>query len=199
MLDSNLSWKFHFAELSKKLARTARLFCKIRHNAPADTSTLLYHGIFAPFLSYCLSVWGLTYPSLLEPITVLQKKILRMSFSKTNAPSGPLFDRPQILKLNDMFRLQVASFVYECTNNIASVYFTNYFTRINIIHRISTHRSMENDLYAVSCNTTQYGLISIHYSGVRLWKSLPLEIKDSNTLSNFKRKLKHYCLGCYKL
>ena len=31
MLDSNLSWKFHFAALSKKLARTAGLFYKIRH------------------------------------------------------------------------------------------------------------------------------------------------------------------------
>ena len=32
-----------------------------------------------------------------------------MSFSVINAPSGPLFDRLQILKLNDMFQLQVAS------------------------------------------------------------------------------------------
>ena len=74
MLDANLSWKIHLAELSKKLARTAGLFYKIRHYAPTDTLTLLYHGIFAPFLSYGLSVWGLTYPSLLEPITVLQKR-----------------------------------------------------------------------------------------------------------------------------
>ena len=58
------------------------------------------------------------------------------------------------------------------------------------------HQSMKNDLYAVSCNTTQYGLRSIHYSGVRLWNSLPIEIKDSNTLFNFKRKLKHHYLGC---
>ena len=92
MLDSNLSWKFHLAELSKNLARTAGLFNKIQHYAPTDTLTLLYHGIFAPFLSYSLSVWGLTYPSLLEPITALRKKILRiMSFSEINAPSGLLF------------------------------------------------------------------------------------------------------------
>ena len=122
-----------------------------------------------------------------------------MSFSEINASSGPLFNRLQILKLNDMFQLQVASFVYECTNNIAPAYFRNYFTKINTIHRINTRQSMKNDLYAVSCNTTQYGLRSIHYSGVRLWNSLPMEIKDSNTLSNFKRKLKHHYLGCYKL
>ena len=44
-----------------------------------------------------------------------------MSFSEINAPSGPLFDRLKILKLNDMFQLQVASFVHECTINIAPI------------------------------------------------------------------------------
>ena len=58
LLDSNLSWKFHLAELSKKLARTAGLFYKIRHYAPTETLTLLYHGISAPFLSYGLPVCG---------------------------------------------------------------------------------------------------------------------------------------------
>ena len=44
MLNSDLSWKFHLAELSKKLARTAGLFYKIQHDATTDT-TLLYHCI----------------------------------------------------------------------------------------------------------------------------------------------------------
>ena len=110
-----------------------------------------------------------------------------MSFSEINASSGPLFDRLQILKLNDIFQLQVASFVYECTNNIAPAYFRNYFTKINTIHRINTRQSMKNDLYAVSCNTTQYGLRSIHYSGVRLWNSLPMEIHGSQ-LRAFSRE-----------
>ena len=48
LLDSNLSWKFHLAELSKKLARTAGLFYKIRHYAPTETLILLYHGISRP-------------------------------------------------------------------------------------------------------------------------------------------------------
>ena len=52
LLDSHLSWKFHLTELSKKLARTAGLFYKIRHYAPEDTLMLLYHGLFDSFLPY---------------------------------------------------------------------------------------------------------------------------------------------------
>ena len=70
LLDSTLSWKYHMSELSKKLPRKVGLFYKIRHYAPRDTLVLLYHASFAPFLTYCVS----TYPSLLEPIAILQKK-----------------------------------------------------------------------------------------------------------------------------
>ena len=86
LLVSNLSWNFHLSELSKKLARTAGLFYKIRHYTQTDTLTLLYHGIFEPFLLYGLSVWGMTYPSFLEPIYVLQKKVLKtITFSDITA------------------------------------------------------------------------------------------------------------------
>ena len=56
LLDSNLIWKFHLAELSRKLARTAGLFSRTRQYAPTETLSLLYDGVSAPFLSYCLPV-----------------------------------------------------------------------------------------------------------------------------------------------
>ena len=71
LFDSNLSWKFHLTELSRMLARTDGLFYRIRHYAPKDTLILLYYGIFAPFLSYGIPVWDLTYPTLLDSIFVL--------------------------------------------------------------------------------------------------------------------------------
>ena len=52
-------------ELSKKLARTAGLFYKILHYAPIDTLTLLYHELFASFVTYGISVWGSPYPTIL--------------------------------------------------------------------------------------------------------------------------------------
>ena len=67
------------------------------------------------------------------------------------------------------------------------------------VHNIGTRQSSKGHLYGVRCNTTQYGLRSIHYSGVRLWNSLPNEIRDSHSLSSFRHKLKDYYLSIYKL
>ena len=201
LLGSNLSWKFHLTELSKKLAKTAGLFYKIRHYAPKDTLILLYHGIFAPFLSYGISVWGLTYPTSLTAYLyfkiIIALKII--TFEDLTSSSLPLFDSLCILQLNDTFKLQISSFVYECVYNLAPMYFRNYFTSIDSVHNIGTRQSSKGDLYAVRCNTTQYGLRSIHYSGVRLWNSVPNEIRDSHSLSSSRHKLKDYYLSIYKL
>ena len=61
LMDSTLSWKNHLTELSEKLARTAGIFYKIRHYAPKDTLILLYHAVFALFLSHFVSIWDLSF------------------------------------------------------------------------------------------------------------------------------------------
>ena len=48
----------------------------------------------------------------------------------------------------------------------------------------------ENHLGLPKVNTTSYGIENIQYRGHHLWSSLPREIKDSNTLVEFKRKIK---------
>ena len=65
-----------------------------------------------PFsLMVCLDVWGLTHPSFLDPVSILQKKVLRIIvFSDKTAPSAPIFDSLQILELNDIITYQITSF-----------------------------------------------------------------------------------------
>ena len=112
--------------ISTSRARTAGVFYKIRHYAPQDTLMLLYHTIFAPFLAYDeVSVWGLTYPSMLDSISALQKKILRIvTFSDQTAPSSPIFYCLQVLKLSDIIILYIVSFVFECVHNLAPTYWS---------------------------------------------------------------------------
>ena len=92
-----------------------------------------------------------------------------ITFNENTAPSTPIFDTLKILKFNDVILLQITSFVYECVNNVAPVYFRDFFRSIHNVHDIGTRQSKRGDLFALRCNTTQYGLCSVHYSGVRLW------------------------------
>ena len=92
LLNAHLRWKPHITKLSKKLAKTVGIFCKVRHLVPLETPKILYFSLFYSFVTYGIAVWGLTHKSLLDPILVSQKKIIRIiCFRKPTAHAEPLF------------------------------------------------------------------------------------------------------------
>ena len=154
LLDSTLSWKPHITELSKKLSRTVGLFYKIRHYAPLETLKLLYYGIFFPFISHGVQVWGLTYPTYLNKVFILQKKIIKcVTFNDIMVPSSPLFHQLEFLKLSGINDLQIVSFVYECINGLAPQYFENFFTSLCSKYSIGTRQSKKGNLFLERQNT----------------------------------------------
>ena len=69
---------------------------------------LLYHGLFGSLLSYGITVWELTYPSLTEKIYILQKKVVRViTLNSKTAFSTPIFDKLQVLKQEHISQLQL--------------------------------------------------------------------------------------------
>ena len=147
-------------------------------------------------------MWGLTYPSLLYPISVLQKKILSIiTFGDKNAPSTPAVDCVKVFKFNDMIMgtMHIVCFVYECVHNLSPAYFYNYLIWIENVHNFGTRQSRIGDLFALCCNTTQYGHRSIHYLVVCLWNSRSTDIQNLVSLSIFGSKIKSYFLSNYSI
>ena len=115
LLDENLSWKYHLRELSKKLARTCGIFFRVRHFLPINILTLLYNSLFSPFLQYGILVWGLTFETYINPVFLLQKRVIRaIAFEHFTSSTTPLFSDLKILKLHDSFKLKLLTFVYDC-------------------------------------------------------------------------------------
>ena len=121
-----------------------------------------------------------------------------ITFNSKITFSTPIFDKLQVLKQEHIFQLQLSSFVYECINNISPVHFQNYFNKILNIHQISTRQAVRGDLFAEHRSTIQYGIRSIQYLGARIWNDLPLLIRNSPGVTNFKTNLKIHFLSTYK-
>ena len=110
--DSNLTWKSHINELCLKLSKTVGILSKVRHFVHKHILVMLYYSLIYPFLTYGVHVWGLTFPSFLMQLFIIQKKAIRISFSEPKSHSEPLFKSLNLLKLNDIIELQILSFVY---------------------------------------------------------------------------------------
>ena len=127
LLDKTLSWRSHLIELSRKLARLAGIFYKLRHYVPLDTLISIYYALFYPVLTYGTVVWGVTYETLLKPVLTAQKKLIRaITFSEPTAHSSPLFSDLKVLKLGDIHQPYISSIVFECHNDIAPAHFRDF-------------------------------------------------------------------------
>ena len=158
----------------------------------------LYYSLFSSFLSYCLLVWGLTCESYKLALFRLQKKVVKyMNFEPLHTHSNPIFKSSKLLKLDDLLKLNILSFVYKTTNNLIPSCFQGYFTYNSIIHGYETCQVERGDLYKKHRKTTMYGLRSMEYHGSSLWNNTPTCIRVSQSNSLFRNKLKTYIIDQY--
>ena len=113
MIDDQLNWKQHVQYLNSKLARGAWAISELKHYVDAHTLKLLYNSSIYPYLKYCITCWGLSSHSTLKPIKTIQKRVVRIiTRSQYLAPSSPLFFELQLLKLDDIYKIEVAKILH---------------------------------------------------------------------------------------
>ena len=78
VIDSNLNFKAQVLEISKKIKRNIGAISKIRNFVTLDILINLYYSLIYPFLTYALVAWGNTYNTTVNPLAILQKKIIHL-------------------------------------------------------------------------------------------------------------------------
>ena len=203
-LDSQLSFKFHIDELTKKISRGIGLLYKLRPFVTTKILTNVYYAIIYPFLLYGIVIWGAASKNLLNPILILQKKIVRLATFKDIYPvipgsleHTPLFYTLNLLNIFDIYKLQVGKLVYGSLNNLGPIQGILNFTRASEIHRHSTRFSMQNNLHIKPVRTCRFGLRTLNVEGVHLWATIPNNIKNCSTKQAFSKLLKANLINSY--
>ena len=70
-----------------------------------------------------------------------------MAFKKQTEHSNPILSKLELLKIEDIRQLQLLSFVFDCQNKIAPVYFHDYFIQCSQIHNFNTRLAPRVDLF----------------------------------------------------
>ena len=120
-------------------------------------------------------------------------------------PANPLFYGMEILKIYDVFKLQLAKFIFNCIHLTTPPIFYNWFKLITTVHNYNTrstffnidHDHISNNLFIINARTTHYGLKLLKVSGPKLWNSIPNKIRSSQSLNNFKFMFKKYLIAQY--
>lgn len=193
-LDESLNFKQHIEFLIKELSKYVGLFYKLRYDLPFDALLTLYRSLFESHLNYCNIIWCNTYPSHLEKLQILQKKVIRViSWANYDAPSGPLFYRNKLLKLAECNSFQNACIMY----NVVHKLHPTLCHLIPVTLCIHDHNTRRRNLLRGKKRKMKCTSFSIACKGPGIWNEIDNSIKELPSLDIFKKHFKHKLLQHY--
>ena len=205
MLDSSLTWHSQINLISKKLSRAIGLMYKIRPLVNPRIMKTLYYSLVYPYLIYAVEVWGSADDKVTDILLLLQKRIVQLlTYSNIRQDnfsfksSNPLFFKEKILKIQDIFKMQLVKFIYNCLNKTCCANFHSWFKLTIFLHSHNTRSKYidldksirTNNLFIPTARTTHYGLKLIKVQGPKIWNSISPAIRNSLPIHTFINLLK---------
>ena len=188
LLDDKLNWDEHIKHCRKKIVSGLYALNAMKHYLRTQHLRCLYFAMVHPFLQYGCVLWGGAAKKVLNTLRVLQKKAIRaVCKARYNTPTNRLFKKLHILKLDDIYSLEVSKFMYKVSNKLAPLPIVNHFTPNTNIHRYNTRQCRD---FHIKPAANSLALKSLLYTGPRKWLALPTELKSSTSLKSFVNKIK---------
>ena len=198
-IDSHLTWERHCNKIANTISRSSSAINRVKKLLPPESLKLLYNSFILPHLQYGLAVWGGCTNKNKKRIVISQKKTIRtICKSYFSAHTEPRMKALRLLKLDELYTQQCATYVHDSINNRAPSPIKDMLTldRQSTSHNLRSHTADPLHLRTPlsRCKTSSN---SFCFKGPQLWNNLPQEIKEIQSKSIFKSTLKRYLLNSY--
>lgn len=179
MLDSDLTWQQHVDGVASKLNSAYYAIGCLKNKFNRETLITAYYGIFYPHLSYAILVWGLSPHS--HRLFILQKRVMRLIFDiKQRETCKESFKNNNILTMVCIYIYKTLTFIHSNQSG--------FETRADV-HNYNTRHS---NLLCLSQHNHSYFERSPVYSGIKLYNTLPLGLRQLPVSRAFKSRLKKF-------
>jgi len=190
VVDEHLTWKDHIALISNKISKSCGIIFQIRNSLTDSAKKLIYNSLIHPYITYCLNVYASTYPTNLKPLELSQKRAIRaLSVVGRRDHTAPLFEHWRILPIKNQITYSSAIFAFKDINNLID---SNNFLTFN---NNPQYNLRNNDNLRIPQTSNTHSQKFLKYRAVKDWNAISIDIKQSNTLANFKRKLKVHLMS----
>ena len=184
--------KIHVSNLIRSANFELRRISSIRHLLSIDATKTVVSAFVLLLLDYCNTLLFDCPQYLLNKLQKVQNNAARLVLrvSKTDHIS-PYLASLHWLPIDSRVQYKLSSFCYNYLNSTAPYYLTELLKIYKPTHQL--HSSSDTSILCIpTVRTHSLGQRSFSYAAPTVWKTLPYEIRSSNTISSFKLSLITY-------
>ena len=189
---------FHIHSYKNKLTSSLYAINRVNNCLPVSALKTINCTLGYPYLTYGIISWGSTYKSHFTKLFIIHvQKILICSILKKNyrEHSHALFICLHLLKLHDVFELEVGSVLYNFVHGSLPHLLCNMFTFVHNIHICQIRQiSQIRPFFSYTTRSSN----SLLCKGPMIWNAISTCIQQSHSLKCFVLSLKSIVVRRYK-
>ena len=194
--DRYLTFDYHISNVVQSCNITLRNLWMIGSKLDFELKRQLIHCLVFSKLDYCNGLYYNIPAYQLKRLQKIQNSCARFLFGKHIQKFDrvtPFLEKAHFLPVKERIHFKIALMAFKCLNNINPNYLNDCLTVKGQLNRTLRH---ENDFFLLNppplprLLRTERG---ISHASPTVWNQLPYDIRSSNDIVTFKRKLKtHY-------
>ena len=185
-IDNELKFDKHVSKICSKASRKLSVLARMSRLLSFEKRRVIFKSFVESQFKYCPLIWMFHSRHTNNKINRLHERALRIVYNDYQSTFEQLLinDRSFCIHHQNIHKLMIE--IYKVLNNITDNIYSNIFIRTN--HNINLRS--QPDLLIPSVKTALKGKQSLRYFGSLMWNSLPIDIRNSKSLSLFKTKIK---------
>ena len=185
ILDTSLTFNDH---VTTTVASRLGQINRVKHCFDKRTLILIINSLVFTKLYYCSSVWSNTSQSNIAKLQAVQNFACRIVCgAQKYYHVTPLLRQLNWLPVKQHLYYRDSIIAFKCMNCLAPEYLSDQFTERS---SISTYKTRNSQLLNIPLFRTAAEQRTFYYRIVSIWNALPQNLKLSQSLAQFKNKLR---------
>ena len=187
-IDNNLNFTEHISTICKKVSLKLHALARISKLMSTEKLRTIMKAFIESQFGYCPLVWMFHSRALNNKINKLHERGLRLVYKDASLSFQQLLEKDNSVTIHHRNLRKLAAEMYKLKNNLSPKFLKSIISESNNPYDLRS----ENPFQTNNIRTVCYGTETISFRGPKTWALLPSEIKQSKSITEFKRKIKRW-------
>ena len=187
-IDNNLDFTEHVSKICKKVSIKLHALARISNLMNTQKLKLILKAFIESQFSYCPLVWMFHNRAINNRINKLHERALRLVYKESQLTFEELLVQDNSFTIHHRNLQKLVTEIYKVINNLSPPLMKQIFMDTTNTYNLRN----KNPFLSRNVNSVKNGTETVSFRAPKTWALVPEEIKKSNSLAEFKSKIRNW-------